>query len=1126
LNPILERIAVKFKIILKTMLSVLLYSLLWLFGCSRVDQPQTSAASTHPDGAIEWTHLSSKNGDLPPPGNSVEQTSALIFDIDNDGVNDFVIASRKAPGPSIVWYRRHTDDWDKYLIEDAPLNIEAGGAFYDIDDDGDLDLVFGGDYQSNEVWWWENPYPNFDPDTPWIRRVIKNSGANKHHDQIFGDFTGNGRSELVFWNQGASSLIMAEIPPDPKNTQPWPLTTIFTWSGGIEHEGLAQADIDGDGKSNIVGGGRWFKHNGGFSFTAHIIDETQPFTRATVGQLLKGGRPEVVFVAGDAAGPLKWYEWDGNTWIGHDLLGHDVDHGHSLEVADLDGDGNLDIFVAEMRLDGGNPDAKMRIFFGDGQGNFEKTEVATGFGNHESRVGDLTGNGNLDILGKPYNWDTPRVDIWLNDGPQQSTFPLNRWERHVIDSDRPWQAIFITSADVDGDGHEDIITGGWWYKNPGDPNGNWVRNVIGAPLNNMAAAYDFDGDGHVDILGTAGQGSDPNDTFVWARNDGAGNFTILENISEGNGDFLQGVAVERFDGVNLSIALSWHEANKGIQRLTVPANPSVDNWNWDLISSVSQDEALSAGDIDGDGDIDLLLGSIWLRNDGSNVWTPFTLHETNGMPDRNRLADINGNGRLDAVIGYEAISQPGKLAWYEKGLDTTALWTEHIIADPPIIGPMSLDVADMDGDGDLDVIVGEHNTNNPSSAALYIFENGDGKGTEWRRHNVYVGDEHHDGAYVTDIDGDGDLDIISIGWTHGRVILYENKAFDGIIDRSRQYLPNITKPSDASTPAQTPTPDGRSIPFCATDGLQALYQFTEGSGMVIQDVSGANPPLNLQIEGSGAKWLEDGGLSIDRAVIIASTEAAFKITDAVRTTNEISIEAWIKPGNLSQDGPARIISLSGDTDNRNITLGQGLWGGQPSTLYNVRSRTTATDNNGEPSLSTLPGTTTTELTHLVYTQSANGERVIYINNVASAGDNIGGNFSNWNNDYRLWLANETTNDRPWLGELHRLAIFNCALSENEIDQKYQAPYPASEPVAEILIDRAPLATPLATELSAIEEKPQGEENFSEDQLGSILNAGIREGWGARNRNFVLGGLITLMIIAAGFYLISLRKRPE
>jgi len=129
------------------------------------------------------------------------------------------------------------------------------------------------------------------------------------------------------------------------------------------------------------------------------------------------------------------------------------------------------------------------------------------------------------------------------------------------------------------------------------------------------------------------------------------------------------------------------------------------------------------------------------------------------------------------VVGFEAVSTLGKLAWYEQGSVATSEWTEHEIAD--VIGPMSLDMVDMDSDGDWDVVVGEHNLSDPSSARLYVFENEDGQGGSWSEHVVYTGDEHHDGAQVVDIDGDGYLDILSIGWDHDRVLLYENKAITG-----------------------------------------------------------------------------------------------------------------------------------------------------------------------------------------------------------------------------------------------------------------------------------------------------------------------------------------------------------
>jgi len=375
-----------------------------------------------------FRHLSTITGDLPKPNNGDQQTASLVLDIDKDGINDFVIAER-TKAPAVVWYRRGPNGWTRYIVDNEPLHIEAGGDFCDIDADGDLDIVFGGDWQNNKVWWWENPYPNYEPNTPWKRREIKNFGANKHHDQIFGDFDGDGKAELVFWNQGGCKLYIAEIPDEPKVATSWQCTEIYSYSSDSEmeqrgtypgfkavneHEGLAKADIDGDGKIDIVGGGRWFKHNGGTSYTPNIIDAGYAFSRSAAGQLIKGGRPEVVLVVGDGVAPLVMYEWKKGTWVSKKLI-EEVDCGHSLAMIDFNGDGNLDIWVAEMRLNNGNPDAKNLILLGDGKGNFQTIEVSTGIELHESKIADLDGDGDLDILGKPYNWETPRLDIWLQE---------------------------------------------------------------------------------------------------------------------------------------------------------------------------------------------------------------------------------------------------------------------------------------------------------------------------------------------------------------------------------------------------------------------------------------------------------------------------------------------------------------------------------------------------------------------------------------------------------------------------------------------------------------------------------------------------------------------------------------
>jgi len=719
-------------------------------------------------GRVSWMHLSSARGELPVPPAEMEPTASLVLDIDKDGDEDIVIAGRRA-GPSVVWYRRGPAGWSTFIIDPAFLRIEAGGAFHDIDGDKDLDIVFGADAGDNKIWWWENPYPEFDPGRPWRRRLIKDSGGNKHHDQIIGDFDGDGRAELVSWNQGDRALLLFPIPENPRAVEPWPSIPIYRWEAGIEHEGLAAADVNRDGKLDLVGAGRWFEHTGGTSFTAHLIDDTYRFSRAVAADFNKDGRPEIVFGPGDNVLRLRLFEWREQRWVGRDLLPFDVNHGHSLRTGDIDGDGSLDLFVAEMAkwssegVD--HPDARMWVLYGDGRGNFQTMELNRGQGTHEARLADLDGDGDLDIVSKPFRHNAPRLEVWLNLGRER--LALDRWQRHVIDPDRPWRSIFISAADLDGDTRADIATGGWWYRNPGRPGGAWERRPVGEPLANMAVLYDFDGDGAIDVLGTPGRGSEANPTLVLARNDGRGRFTLRE-VARGAGDFLQGIAVTRFTLRGpVEAALSWHRAGGGIEMLTFPEG------RLRKISEFSQDEALSWGDIDRDGDMDLLLGTRWLRNDGA-AWSLHTVHPTPGDPDRNVLADVDRDGRLDAVVGFEAINKPGKLAWYRQGSDPTQTWTETVIAQP--VGAMSLDVRDLDSDGDLDVAVGEHNYESPDKARLLLFENLDGKGGSWKQHVVYTGDEHHDGAQLVDLDGDGDLDVISVGWSHPRVLVYENRS--------------------------------------------------------------------------------------------------------------------------------------------------------------------------------------------------------------------------------------------------------------------------------------------------------------------------------------------------------------
>jgi hypothetical protein len=110
------------------------------------------------------------------------------------------------------------------------------------------------------------------------------------------------------------------------------------------------------------------------------------------------------------------YEWQKGTWKPKTLIDV-VDNGHSLSLVDFNGDGHLDIFNAEMRFsETYNPDSKLRILLSDGKGNFTDYIINEGYSHHESKIDDMDGDGDIDILSKPYAYRAPGIDIWLQNG--------------------------------------------------------------------------------------------------------------------------------------------------------------------------------------------------------------------------------------------------------------------------------------------------------------------------------------------------------------------------------------------------------------------------------------------------------------------------------------------------------------------------------------------------------------------------------------------------------------------------------------------------------------------------------------------------------------------------------------
>ena len=417
-------------------------------------------------------------------------------------------------------------------------------------------------------------------------------------------------------------------------------------------------------------------------------------------------------------------------------------------------------------------------------------------------------------------------------------FP-DQWDEHLIDGALPYRSVYILpQQDIDGDGLKDIVTGGWWYKNPGSADGNWVQNVIGSPFNNVTWIYDFDGDGDQDLFGTQGQYESAD--LVWAENNGTGNFTIHADLPSGTTShdeiFIAGIAGGVFQaGGPYQMAITWNGAENGssqVQMVTVPSDPVSGTWTIENIHPTSIGEGLSAGDIDGDGDLDLFQAGNWLRNDGGS-WTLFDTGITfNSLYDRNRLTDIDQDGDLDGVAGQIGTNE--EVAWLEAPEDPTQLWTKQVI-DPLIDGTLSLGVADMDSDGDQDIIVGEF----LGDHKLFGFENDLCNSGGWIKHTIDEGGDgldHHDGSQLVDIDNDGDLDIVTIGWNQIIPRIFENLSGPIIVN----LPPVLESPTDQvfslgeeiNLQVSGTDPNPGDVLTYSADGLPGDLSIDQTSGLI------------------------------------------------------------------------------------------------------------------------------------------------------------------------------------------------------------------------------------------------------------------------------------------------------
>ncbi len=376
---------------------------------------------------------------------------------------------------------------------------------------------------------------------------------------------------------------------------------------------------------------------------------------------------------------------------------------------------------------------------------------------------------NKTAVTSPANWTYIQVDS-------------NRAKWGDFDQAKKWMKYFgLSASDATGNGYKDIVSGRYFYRNPGgDMTAKWQRVDFGFNVDGMLFV-DVDSDRYSDVIAEAL----PDVYWLEARDkDGssweATKICTLPKTGHVNG---QGYTLAQIiPGGKPEILLS---TGDGIYCLQIPRNPAGGNWPKTRIARQASEEGIGTGDINGDGDIDIAAGYgekardkgmsvAWWQNPGNGTgdWKLHHVGTTIRLVDRVAIADLNADGRADIIVTEERWPEPedAHVYWYQQGGEPKSQsWLRHTIAGQNTTN--NLDIADMDGDGDTDLITAEHR----GTKKMQIWEN-DGKGN-FTEYVVDKGKESHLGAQVFDMDNDGDLDIISIAWDSYRYLhLWRNDA--------------------------------------------------------------------------------------------------------------------------------------------------------------------------------------------------------------------------------------------------------------------------------------------------------------------------------------------------------------